>query len=102
VVGTIVNDNEGSAARPHKARRSGIGDAREKFLLDPKDNAAACRERAAADLAEAASLATPNARRLLETSAARWGVRAELLQRLEGRFEARKAARAPLDQDVSE
>jgi hypothetical protein len=80
----------------------GIGDARDKFLLDPKDNAAACRERAAADLAEAASLTTPNARRLLETSAARWGVRAELLQRLENQFEARKAARAPLGEDVSE
>ena len=88
-----MNDNDPTVT-PMKPRLAGAGDAREKFLINPRDNAAACRERADADRKEAATLTTANARRLLESSAESWTVRAELLQRLEDKFEARKADRA--------
>lgn len=89
-----MNDNEPAVVRPFKTRRKGFGDARSHFLINPMDQAAACRARAAADIEQAATLSTANARRVLESSAASWTVRAELLDRLEASFNARQARKA--------
>lgn len=56
----------------------------------PADTAVGCRERAAADLLASAAMSTRNGRQRLETSAASWTARAELLQRDEDDFEARR------------
>ncbi|WP_310467309.1 hypothetical protein [Sphingomonas sp.] len=86
------------AAPKRKPREPGAAAQRDTFLHDPRDNAAACRVRAAADLAEADTRSTINGRGVLEASAAQWTARAALLQRLENSFEARKLAggEAPL------
>ena len=76
-----------------RPRIAGLADSRERFLNGPRDNAAACRERASADLESASERSTANGRRVLESSAASWTARADLLQRLENKFEARKAER---------
>jgi hypothetical protein len=57
----------------------------------PRDTAAGCRIRAAADLLASVSMLTANERIRLETSAASWGARAALLQGIDERAEARKA-----------
>jgi hypothetical protein len=56
-----------------------------------QDTVAGCRELAAADLARASFMDTENGRRRLETSALSWTSRAELIQRLDDSFEARRA-----------
>ncbi|MDT9600496.1 hypothetical protein [Sphingosinicella rhizophila] len=56
-----------------------------------QDTVAGCEERAAANLAEAATNLTANGRRRLEMSAAAWTERASLLQRIHNSFEKRKA-----------
>lgn len=56
-----------------------------------RDTAEACRERAAADLLESVSMITANQRQRLESSAASWTVRADMLERIEDSF-ARRAA----------
>jgi hypothetical protein len=56
---------------------------------DTRDTAAGCRDRAAADLAQALAASTANGRRMLESSAASWTSRAELLGRIEAGIEAR-------------
>jgi hypothetical protein len=56
-----------------------------------QDTVAGCREFAAADLARASLMDTANGRRRLETSALSWTSRAELIQRLDDSFEARRA-----------
>ena len=75
----MVNDNE-PTVRQLRPVITGARDAQERFLID----AAACRERAIADLKEASTLPTANARRMLEYSAASWGARAALLERMAG------------------
>lgn len=87
-----MNDNE-PTVRQLRPRTKGAGDDREKFLLDPRDNAAACRHRAIADLKQASTMPTANARRILESSAATWGARAAHLDRLEASFNARRASK---------
>ena len=62
---------------------------RRSFKL-PADTAAGCRDRAAADLLASLAMSTSNGRLRLETSAASWTARAELLQRDEEKFEALK------------
>lgn len=57
-----------------------------------EDTSAGCRGRAADSLAAAAAMDTRNGRVRMETSAATWTARAELLQRLELRIEAREKA----------
>ena len=54
-----------------------------------RDTASGCRDRASADLAKALSMSTQNGRELLETSAASWTKRAEMLQRIENGIAAR-------------
>ena len=88
----MVNDNE-PTVRQLRPRTKGAGDDREKFLMDPRDNAAACRERAIADLKQASTMPTANARRIFESSAATWGARAAHLDRLEASFNARRASK---------
>lgn len=59
---------------------------------DGRDTATGCRDRATADLVQALAASTANGRRVLETSAASWNSRADLLQRIETGIEARLAA----------
>jgi hypothetical protein len=56
----------------------------------PADTAAGCRDRAAADLIASAAMAPGNGRQRMEASSASWAARAELLQRDEDEFEARR------------
>lgn len=58
-----------------------------------QDTVAGCRERAAANLTEAATLDVANGRWKLEHSAAAWTSRADLLERLEAKHDARVAGR---------
>lgn len=88
----MLNDNE-PTVRQFRPRTKGAGDERERFLMDPRDNAAACRQRAIADLRQASTMPTANARRILESSAATWGARAAHLDRLEASFNARRASK---------
>jgi hypothetical protein len=57
----------------------------------PQDTVAGCRGRAAADLLASVAMLTANERRRLETSAASWTARAEMLQRCDDSMAARKA-----------
>jgi len=54
-----------------------------------EDTAAGCRSLARADRARAAGITSPHMRGSLERSADAWATRADLLQRLERRFNAR-------------
>lgn len=58
-----------------------------------RENSALCRERAAADLLQAAAMVNANQRLRLETSAASWIARADTLQRVEESY-ARRTAEA--------
>jgi hypothetical protein len=57
-----------------------------------RETAESCRERASADLLASAAMITANQRSQLQTSAASWSVRANMLQRVEEGI-ARKAVR---------
>ncbi len=57
----------------------------------PQDTVAGCRSRAEADLLASVVMSTANERIRLETSAASWNARADLLQRLDDNYAARKA-----------
>ena len=93
-----LRDSEAHAPPPRRrARTSPAAPPFPKLVREQRDSAAGCRERAAADLLEAASLATVNARQRMESSAARWTVRAELLDRLEASVAARQAGAAAAD-----
>lgn len=72
-----------------------------RTLKQPQDTVAGCRGRAEADLLASVVLSTTNERRRLETSAASWSARADMLQRLEDNHAARKvkAAAAFIDED---
>lgn len=69
----------------------------------PQDTIGGCRSRAEADALASTDTSTDNARIRLETSAASWAARADMLQRLDDAHEARlaKVARAGEDGDVS-
>jgi hypothetical protein len=56
-----------------------------------QDTAAGCRDFAAADLARASLMDTENGRRRLEVSAYSWTSRAQMIQRLDDSFDARRA-----------
>ena len=56
-----------------------------------KVTAAACRERASADLLESVTMFTANQRMALERSAESWTLRAVMLERIEKSFEKRRA-----------
>lgn len=77
------------ATRVSPLDRASLPARRRSFKL-PADTAAGCRGRAAADLLASLAMSTLNARRRLETSAASWTARADLLQRDEEQFEALK------------
>ena len=61
-----------------------------------EDTAAGCRTLAAASLASAALAALPNGRSRFEQSAAAWSQRAQMIQRLDESFEARRTAAAAM------
>jgi len=67
----------------------------------PQDTIAGCRSRAEADLLASVVMSTANERIRLETSAASWNARADMLQRLDDNHAARmaKAARAGSSED---
>jgi hypothetical protein len=73
--------------RSPKAGSQTVGTTRRAF----QDTAVGCHELAAADLARALLMDTENARQRFETSASSWTARAELIQRLDDSFEARRA-----------
>jgi hypothetical protein len=60
-----------------------------------RDTASGCRARASADLVEAMAMSTRNGREILETSAASWTKRAEMLQRIENGIAARLGKPGP-------
>ena len=62
----------------------------------PQDTAGGCRDRATADLALAATMDTDNRRLRFEQSAAAWSQRAQMIQRLDESFEARRTAAAAM------
>jgi hypothetical protein len=67
----------------------------------PQDTIAGCRSRAEADLLASVVVSTANERIRLETSAASWNARADMLQRLDDNHAARmaKVARAGSSED---
>lgn len=70
----------------------GAAAARANGGKDGRDTATGCRDRASADLLQALAASTANGRRVLESSAASWTTRAQLLQRIETGIEARRDA----------
>ena len=90
--------NEGGSVRPPQRRASFVFPLRSQKA--PADSVEGCRTRATADLVAAGTMATVNARRKLEHSAASWTARGDLLQRLDDSFEARRSlASAAWDQE---
>ena len=75
------------------------------LLKERRDTAEGCRDRAAADLLAAVAMTTAHSRHRLETSAAAWTVRAELLQRGESGTAPDRAAihltPAEIDEDAA-
>lgn len=65
--------------------------AQARTSKQPQDTVAGCRDRAEADQLASVVVATANERVRLETSAASWSARANMLQRLDDNHEARKA-----------
>ena len=74
-----------------RPRIVGIAGRRTPLMASPSDTAAACHERADADLKKAQTDLPINARLLLEASAKSWRARAEQLERLEKASAARAA-----------
>lgn len=76
-----------------------------KLLKERRDTSEGCRDRATADLLEAATMATAHSRQMLERSAASWTARSEMLQRVEAGISARLApiqlTRAEVAEDVA-
>ena len=67
-----------------------------------RDTSLLCRERAAADLLKSAAMINANQRTRLETSAASWTLRANVLQRVEDSFARKLAEAAKGDQPSAE
>ena len=93
-------DDGGTPARKRRSASRPSPMARLSSNREQRDTASGCRARAAADLLEAATLATVNERRRMESSAASWTARAELLGRLEDSFEARRLRGGGFDAEV--
>ena len=97
-------EDEGGPAAPRRRAPSTTVKTPASFLplnREQRDTAAGCRDRASADLLEAATMATVNARARMESSAANWTLRAELLDRLEASFDARKAAASDPSEELA-
>lgn len=73
-------------------------DAMPLRIRAPHDTSSGCRERSAADLLESVTMTTANGRLRLESSAASWTVRADMLHRLEQKAEQRAKAPAPAEE----
>lgn len=89
-------DEESTAGPPRRLRSPARPDA----ALPPRikaaqDTSLGCRERSAADLLESVTMTTANGRLRLESSAASWTLRADMLGRLEQKAERR--AKSPTD-----
>ena len=85
-------DNEGGAfAAPDKSRASkSPPKPRLRLGHKPEDTAEGCRAMAAADRERAVAMDTDRMRFRIERSADAWTKRADLLERLEGTFNARR------------
>ena len=84
-------DSEGGAFAPDKSRAS-KGPSKPRLALGnkPEDTAEGCRAMAAADRERAVAMDTDRMRFRIERSADAWTKRADLLERLEGTFNARR------------
>jgi hypothetical protein len=69
---------------------------------DRRETAEGCRDRAEADLLESVTMSTANGRRVLESSAASWTARAEMLQRIETGIEKRRNAPVLTEEEIAE
>jgi hypothetical protein len=80
----------GGDGKPNgRPRIVGIAGRRTTLMADPSDTAAACHERADADLRKSQTDLPTNARLLLEASAKHWRARAKQLERAEKASAAR-------------
>ena len=86
--------DEGGTGSPRRRAPKGSVAPRIRTTKEGRDTADGCRERAAADLLTSVSMIIANERRRMESSAASWTARADLLDRIEAGYEARKAAAA--------
>lgn len=77
-------------ATPNPAPQPGAAARRPNGGKDGRDTATGCRDRASADLLQSLAASTANGRRVLESSAASWTTRAQLLQRIETGIDARR------------
>ena len=93
--------DEGDAGAPRRRAPKGPAAPRARSAgKDGRDTAGGCRERAADDLLKSVSMLIVNERRRMELSAASWTARAELLDRIEAGFHARRAPGAvPADDE---
>jgi hypothetical protein len=66
-----------------------------------RDTSELCRQRAAADLLQSATMINANQRIRLETSSTTWALRADMLQRVEDNFAKRLAEAAAAGHDAS-
>jgi len=92
---TVEADPRSSAPAPEHgwiSKGSTLNPSPGPLLKQRRDTAEGCRDRGAADLLEAATMATAHSRQMLERSAASWNARAELLHRIETSIETRHNA----------
>jgi hypothetical protein len=88
-------DDGGSTVPPLTVRKKRPAvTGRRHTRKPPQDTANGCRARATADLLAAVTMTTQNARLRLESSAASWTLRADLLDRLEDSFAQRQQSSA--------
>ena len=92
-------------APPRRRQKSASPLPRLAITRRTEDTAAGCYGLAATSLAKSAAMDTANGRLRMEASSAQWHARAELLERLEGAENARRAkmeAAAALSATVQE
>ena len=83
------------AAQEAKIDGSQPDPAGRKTEKELRDTAAGCRERASSDLVKALATSTLNGRQVLETSAASWTKRGEMLERIEAGIARRQEKDSP-------
>ena len=79
------------APGPLQPQQPILAEPARRLMRRPEDTSSGCRDRAAASVIAAAAMDTVNGRTRLEASAATWTVRADLLERLELRQQARES-----------
>jgi hypothetical protein len=95
-------DARGEAYLPEPRAAPAVASIRGRTRKLPQDTVQGCHDRAAADLQQSVAVITANQRLRLEKSAASWTSRANLLDRLQKRFEQRRAMDRISDQDETD